>query len=143
MARMIPPCISKDVISTGEKQLFELFKKAPHTEDWVVLHSLCLAKHVKRLYGEIDFLVMAPKLGIFCLEVKGGEIGRKEGQWKHTNRYGEVFNVDLEGHLRKIDGLPFPRDAQFLFLGCGNPLRKNKDIQLIKPPSVFRKAPSQ
>lgn len=91
MAKMIPDCISKDVISTGEKQIFELFKKAPDTENWIVLHSLYLSKHVKRLYGEIDFLVMAPGLGIFCLEVKGGEIARKDGLWKHTNRYGEVF----------------------------------------------------
>ncbi len=90
MARMLPPYISPHVKSTGEKQIFDLFKNAPATEDWVVLHSLGLSRHVKRLYGEIDFLVLAPELGIFCLEVKSGDIRRKEGLWKFTNRFGEV-----------------------------------------------------
>ncbi|MFC2001231.1 NERD domain-containing protein [Chloroflexota bacterium] len=90
MARMLPPYISPQVKSTGEIQIFELFKNAPGTEDWVVLHSLGLSRHVKRLYGEIDFLVLAPELGIFCLEVKSGDIRRQDGLWRFTNRFGEV-----------------------------------------------------
>jgi len=90
MAKMLPPYISDEVKSTGEGQIFDLFKNNPGTEDWVVLHSLGLAKHTKRLYGEIDFLVLAPDQGIFCLEVKSGDIRREEGLWKFTNRFGEV-----------------------------------------------------
>lgn len=89
MARMLPPYISDEVKSTGEKRLFDLFKNNPGTEDWVVLHSLGLSRHVKRLYGEIDFLVLAPGRGIFCLEVKSGDVRREEGVWKFTNRFGE------------------------------------------------------
>lgn len=87
---MLPPYISDDVKSTGERRIFDLFKNDPKTKDWVILHSLGLSKHVKRLYGEIDFLVMAPSLGIFCLEVKSGDVIREEGIWKFTNRFGEV-----------------------------------------------------
>lgn len=87
---MIPPYISPNVKSTGELQIFELFKNDPETHDWIVLHSLCLSKHTKRLYGEIDFVVLAPKLGIFCLEVKSGNIKREIGVWKYTNRFGEI-----------------------------------------------------
>jgi len=90
MAKMLPPYISDEVKSTGEKQIFDLFKNGPSTENWVALHSLGLAKHTKRLYGEIDFLVLAPELGIFCLEVKSGDIKREEGLWTFTNRFGEV-----------------------------------------------------
>ena len=90
MARMLPPYISPQVKSTGEILIFELFKNAPGTEDWVVLHSLGLSRHVKRLYGEIDFIVLAPDLGIFCLEVKSGDIRRQDGLWRFTNRFGEV-----------------------------------------------------
>jgi hypothetical protein len=90
MSRMIPPYLSDDVKSTGERQIFDLFRNDPETMDWVVLHSLTLSRHTKRLYGEIDFLVMAPKLGIFCLEVKSGRIKREEGIWKFTNRFGDV-----------------------------------------------------
>ena len=70
MARMVPPYLSNKVKSVGEKQLFERIRKAPGTEKWVVLHSLFLTRHVKRLYGEIDFLILAPELGVFVLEVK-------------------------------------------------------------------------
>lgn len=90
MAKMLPPYISDEVKSAGEKQIFEFFKNGPGTENWVALHSLGLAKHTKRLYGEIDFLVLAPDLGIFCLEVKSGDIKREEGLWTFTNRFGEV-----------------------------------------------------
>jgi len=90
MAKMLPPYICEEVKSTGERQIFDLFKNDPGTENWVVLHSLGLAKHTKRLYGEIDFLVLAPNLGIFCLEVKSGDIKREEGLWTFTNRFGEV-----------------------------------------------------
>jgi hypothetical protein len=86
---MIPPYISEDVKSTGEKLIYNLFQNDPDTEDWVVLHSLALSKHTKRLYGEIDFLVLAPDLGVFCLEVKSGSVKRENGIWIFTNRYGE------------------------------------------------------
>ncbi len=90
MARMIPPYISPEVKSTGEKQIFELFKNDPVTESWIVLHSLNLSQHTRRLYGEIDFLVLAPGLGIFVLEVKSGEVKRKEGVWQFVNRFKEI-----------------------------------------------------
>jgi len=89
VARMIPPYISEDVKSTGEKLIYNLFQNDPDTEDWVVLHSLALSKHTSRLYGEIDFLVLAPNLGVFCLEVKSGSVKRENGVWIFTNRYGE------------------------------------------------------
>jgi len=90
MARMLPPYISENVKSTGEKQVFEMFHNDPDTRDWVVLHSLGLSQHTKRLYGEIDFVVLAPNLGIFCLEVKSGEVRRSQGEWKFKNRFGHV-----------------------------------------------------
>lgn len=90
MARMIPPNIALEIRSSGERLIFELFEKDPQTKNWIVLHSLCLAKHTKRLYGEIDFLVLAPDFGIFCLEVKSGDVKREEGIWKFRNRFGET-----------------------------------------------------
>jgi len=89
MARMIPPRIADDIRSSGERLTFDKLKQADNSKDWVVLHSLSLEKHTRQLYGEIDFLALAPGLGIFCLEVKAGGIKREEGFWKFTNRYGE------------------------------------------------------
>lgn len=112
MAKMIPPYISEEVKSRGEKQIFSLFQNTPGTEDWVVLHSLALSKHAKRSYGEIDFLVMAPSLGVFCLEVKSGGVKREDGIWVFTNRYGEStrrtrgpFEQAQEGMFSLMDSI--------------------------------------
>lgn len=105
MARMLPPYISDAVKSTGERQIFDLFKTDPDTADWVILHSLGLTQHIKRLYGEIDFLVLAPKLGIFCLEVKSGNIVREEGIWKFTNRFGETTSSSRSPFQQAQEGM--------------------------------------
>lgn len=89
MSRLMPPHCSDDITSTGERHIFELLRDDPKTANWVCLHSLGLARHQRRLYGEIDFVVMVPGEGIFCLEVKSGRISRTEGVWTYTNRYGE------------------------------------------------------
>ena len=90
MAKMIPPLIGNHVKSNAERIIFNLFNRDPGTDGWVVLHSLGLSHHVKRLYGEIDFLVLAPGKGIYCLEVKGGDVKCKDGMWYFTNRYGQT-----------------------------------------------------
>ena len=105
MARMIPPFYSEDIKSTGEKQFFELLKNDPATENWVCLHSLSLAKHVTRVYGEIDFVVLVPNEGIFCLEIKSGRIARQKGVWKYTNRYGEVSKSTIGPFRQARDGM--------------------------------------
>lgn len=90
MAIMIPSVISPDVKSDAEKKIFRWFKEAPGTDDWIVLHSLGLAYHSTLIHGETDFLVMAPHLGIFALEVKGGLVKRSaDGIWSFINRYGQ------------------------------------------------------
>ncbi len=90
MAIMIPSVISPEVKSNAERKIFEWFQNAPGTDKWIVLHSLGIATHNKVIYGETDFLVLAPKLGIFALEVKGGRVRRENGIWYFTNRYGKT-----------------------------------------------------
>lgn len=90
MARMLPNRIAPEVTSSAERRVFDWLKRDPVTEEWIVLHSLGLARHERLLFGEIDFVVLAPDLGIFCLEVKGGRVAREGGFWCFTNRYGET-----------------------------------------------------
>ncbi len=94
MAKMIPSTISPEVQSKAEKKIFQWFKDAPGTKNWIVLHSLGIAEHEKNLIGEADFCVLAPGLGVFVLEVKGGRVQRKDGKWFFTNRNGETFVKD-------------------------------------------------
>jgi hypothetical protein len=90
MAKLLPPYIDKSCKSTGEKMLFEIFKNSPFTKDWIVLHSLNLSQHTVRLYGEIDFLILIPRGGIYLMEVKGGDVKCIDGVWHFIDRYGNV-----------------------------------------------------
>jgi superfamily I DNA/RNA helicase len=87
---MIPKYMAPEVKSGAERKIFSWFQEAPDTDDWIVLHSLGIANHCTRIYGEVDFLVLVPRCGIFALEVKGGRVARNEGIWQFTNRYGQI-----------------------------------------------------
>lgn len=82
MARMIPPYIHESA-PPGERLLFDRLKRDPETADWVVLHSLGVARHVERVEGEVDFLVLVPNEGVLCLEIKSGKVRRENGIWKY------------------------------------------------------------
>lgn len=112
MARMIPSVISPEIKSNAERKVFEWFRDDPETEGWVVLHSLGIANHRTVLYGELDFFVIAPKLGVFALEVKGGRVSCNEGIWSFTNKYGKTtsktrgpFAQANEGMFSLIDAI--------------------------------------
>ncbi len=90
MATMIPSVISPEVSSSAERRIFEWFQNAAQTDDWIVLHSLGISTHNKVIYGETDFFVLAPRMGLFALEVKGGRIKRENGIWYFTNKYGKT-----------------------------------------------------
>ncbi len=80
---MIPPYLPDDCRSPGERLLFTRFKDDPGTKHWVVLHSLGVARHPRRLEGEIDFVVIVPDEGVLCIEVKAGNVSREDGVWKY------------------------------------------------------------
>lgn len=90
MALMIPTVMSPDIKSNAEKHIFEWFKNAPDTDDWIVLHSMGISSHRRVIHGETDFLVLAPGKGIFALEVKGGRVKRELGKWIFINKYGDI-----------------------------------------------------
>ena len=105
MSRMIPSYISSNVKSYGEKQIFKLFKDAPGTDDWIALHSLNVPKPLSKLYGEIDFVVLAPGLGIFCLEVKSGTVKRKDGVWIISDKSGRSYSSNTGPIKQAEDGM--------------------------------------
>ena len=105
MAKMIPSYITEDVKSNAEKKVFRMFEEAPGTDSWIVLHSLSLPRHEKLIIGEIDFLVIAPNLGIYALEVKGGRISTSDGIWTFTNRFGESNTKSRSPFKQASDGM--------------------------------------
>ena len=105
MAIMIPSVISPEVKSNAERKIFEWFQNAPGTDKWIVLHSLGISTHNKVIYGETDFLVLAPQLGLFALEVKGGRVRRENGMWQFTNKYGKTNSKSRGPFEQARDGI--------------------------------------
>ncbi len=98
MARMIPARVYTETKSKGELEIFQKLRDDPNTSDWIVLHSLDIAQHVKRLAGEVDFVIIVPSRGVICLEVKAAShIRREEGLWY----YGSDPQPDARGPFRQ------------------------------------------
>lgn len=88
MAKMFPKSFPEDTSSSGERKVFEYLKEnAP--ADWFVLHSFRLPKHKVVVFGEADFVIVAPKFGIFVLEIKSGGVGFDGSDWVFINRNHE------------------------------------------------------
>ena len=95
---MIPPDIHPGCASPGEHEIFRRLKDSPGTQNWIVLHSLDVSNHLKRISGEIDFVVIVPSKGVLCLEVKAcSQLRRKNGMWY----YGSSTNPDFRGPFKQ------------------------------------------
>lgn len=82
MARMIPPLIPVGA-APGEQLVYRRLAEDKTTDDWIVLHSLNIAEHVRNPEGEADFVVIAPDLGILVIEVKSHDhFTFGNGVWK-------------------------------------------------------------
>jgi ATP:corrinoid adenosyltransferase len=79
---MIPPTIPGSCPSPGERDIFAKLKQEEAARDWIVLHSLDIAQHLRQLSGEADFVIIVPSLGVLCLEVKAcHSLERRDGLW--------------------------------------------------------------
>lgn len=95
---MIPPDIHPGCASPGEHEIFRRLKDSPGTQNWIVLHSLDVSNHLKRISGEIDFVVIVPSKGVLCLEVKAcSQLRQKNGMWY----YSSSTNPDFRGPFKQ------------------------------------------
>lgn len=95
---MIPAQIYAGNPSPGEKEIFRRLADDPDTKEWVILHSLDIAEHIKRVAGEADFVIIVPGKGVLCLEVKAtSSIRREEGLWF----YGSNPTSDKRGPFKQ------------------------------------------
>jgi DNA polymerase III delta prime subunit len=103
MATIYPPSISTETDSPGEIELFKKIKNDPIAHNWIVLHSLDIAKHKQQRSGEADFVIIVPNKGVLCLEVKAAKsIRRKNGLWfigaKRPEKRGPFRQASLAMH---------------------------------------------
>ena len=84
------PSTPRNTGSRAERRVFDRLREA-FTDDLesspVAFHSLNLTRHAYKRFGEIDYLLCGPP-GIFVLEVKGGGISCRDGEWHTTDRSG-------------------------------------------------------
>lgn len=86
MARMMPG-FRPDDAPPGEKAVYAALRDSDDTDEWLVLHSLGIADHVRQVEGEADFVVVIPDTGILVIEVKSHQSidRRSDGTWKLGN----------------------------------------------------------
>ena len=108
-----------EIKSPAEKLIFGAFQ-SQLDEDYYVLHSVSWIeirrKGKKPSDGEIDFIILHPKMGILLLEVKGGIIGRDENNsWYSIRKDGsradiknpfEQVKENKYALIKKIGSLP-------------------------------------
>ena len=83
MAVLIPD-VPKDC-PNSERHVYErLGRELP--DHWIVLHSLGLAGHKKKIWGEADIVILS-ELGVFALEVKGGTVDCFDGVWTYSGDF--------------------------------------------------------
>lgn len=124
MAKLLPPYINKNCKSTGERMLFDIFKHSSFTKDWIILHSLNLSQHSKRLYGEIDFLILIPCGGIYVMEVKGGNVKCIDGVWHFTDKFGNTYTSNIGPFNQARDAMFSLRSAIEKEFGKGHKFTK-------------------
>ena len=102
MVQLIPDILSPEIKSAAEKRLFIEFRGYRTNRKYVILHSLGIAEHANNIFGEIDFVILCNE-GVLCLEVKGGQVSRRNGVWEFTNRYGKISHKN-EGPFQQVQG---------------------------------------
>jgi hypothetical protein len=105
MARMLPAScpVSSDNRALGaEIAVWHALRSLP--EDWTVLHSLWIAKHLRKPHAEADFVVISD-YGVLLLEVKGGRIERHEGIWRFFTTAGHLVQEKTEGPFDQVRGV--------------------------------------
>lgn len=130
MVRMIPPT-PRDGANTSEKKIFTALEGMTDRDDWVVIHSLRIARHRTAYTGEADFLILAPGKGIAIIEAKSPSSVRYEnGDWflestpspsKDPLQQLDGVRRSIRGYLKELDLLqgtePIARLIWFTSLG--------------------------
>lgn len=121
MVQLIPNILVPEIRSSAEKRLFTEFRDYRTSKKYIVLHSLGIAEHTNNIFGEIDFVILCNE-GVLCLEVKGGQVSRRNGVWEFTNRYGEISHKN-EGPFQQVQGnMQSLRQYMIRRLGSCHPL---------------------
>ena len=118
MAKIFP----KNSVANNEPEQRILERlRAELSDEWTVLHSLRIARHRNNRVGEADFVAFTHDCFI-VVEVKGGEIEIRRGEWFQNGKelqsplnqaWGNFFS--LEGYLKEHGWPGLPGGALCIF----------------------------
>jgi hypothetical protein len=84
----------------SEQRVYESFQGAV-PDEFIILHSkrflIPAFEDNNPLQGEVDFIILDPKRGYLCLEVKGGGVRRAGDKWQSRDRNGNVHDIKDPG----------------------------------------------
>jgi hypothetical protein len=100
---MVPAQVLPEA-KAAERAIFTRIRDAESSEEYICFHSLGMTSHRRKEFAEIDFVVVGPA-GVFCLEVKGGEVVRKDGKWiiGWPNKPNGTY-ISAEGPFKQAEG---------------------------------------
>ena len=140
MVQLLPDVLAPEIKSPAEKRLFIEFRDHKSNNKYVVLHSLGIAEHTNNVFGEIDFVILCNE-GVLCLEVKGGQVSRRNGVWEFTNRYGKISRK-TEGPFQQVQGnMQSLRQYMVRRLGNYDPLVRCQYACAVAMPDCHFEAP--
>ncbi len=88
--RLVPPLERFGrVESAAERRVAGLLEQIDLGEPATCFYSVHLPHHEYKRMSEIDFLIVMDGF-VLVVEVKGGRLGRRDGIWTFTDRYGHV-----------------------------------------------------
>lgn len=143
MAKMIPSNISQEQArkSPAEADVFGWLREMKWG-DAIVLYSLPLKDHIKKSFGEIDFVFICEK-GVLCIEVKGGYVERKNGEWIFTKRSGGEPDKKVEGPYTQVQGnMKSLRTYLSKHLPAGDPILSCRFASCVMTPDCVIKSDS-
>lgn len=125
-ARLLPSVCSPES-PPGERRIFEALHDDPGAQGWVVLHSLDLVRHVAKVQGEADFVIIIPEHGVVVLEVKSHKMVKRDergwwlgndpvdarGPFKQASQAMHSIRDYLNGAGFDTDGIPFISAVSF------------------------------
>lgn len=91
MGRIHPDHTTIQKLKGAERDFAEILVEYL-SDDWLIISQLDMIDQ-NRPY-EIDFLLLNPQYGLISIEVKGGEVDIKDGEWYRKKSGGQVFHFN-------------------------------------------------
>jgi hypothetical protein len=86
-------------VHPAEAELAELLEDAI-SDEWIIIPNIWTAEKY-RAPKEIDILLCHPKHGVLCIEVKGGPVEIRSGEWWQLNRSTQEWHKQIPSPPRQ------------------------------------------